>query len=136
MDITAENKVANPIIIYPTTKKLHPFNPLKYFGHMSQQFILDQYDKFTEYDKNGDGSLDLTEVVKVVQYLGFTFNAHQLQEAMEEVDKDHNHTLDFYEYLLIIDNIYRRNGKATLFQEGLSEIKKKNPTVSKSCAIQ
>ena len=41
--------------------------------------ILDQYDKFTEYDKNGDGSLDLTEVVKVVQYLGFTFNAHQLQ---------------------------------------------------------
>ena len=30
---------------------------------------------------------------------------------MEEVDKDHNHTLDFYEYLLIIDNIYRRNGK-------------------------
>ena len=24
--------------------------------------ILDQYEKFQEYDKNGDGSLDLTEV--------------------------------------------------------------------------
>ena len=30
---------------------------------------------------------------------------------MEEVDRDQNHTLDFYEYLLVIDNIYKRNGK-------------------------
>ena len=52
-------------------------------------------------------------MVKVVTQLGFGFNAHQLQEAMEEVDKDHNHTLDFYEYLLIIDNIYKRHGKMT-----------------------
>ena len=39
---------------------------------------------------------------------------------MEEVDKDHNHTLDFYEYLLIIDNIYRRNGKRASSCENLS----------------
>ena len=51
------------------------------------------------------------QMVKVITQLGFTFNAHQLQEAMEEVDKDHNHTLDFYEYLLVLDNIYRQRGK-------------------------
>ena len=42
-----------------------------------------------------------------------------LQEAMEEVDKDNNHTLDFYEYLLIIDNIYRRNGNKFSFSYSL-----------------
>ena len=38
---------------------------------------------------------------------------------MEEVDKDNNHTLDFYEYLLIIDNIYRRNGNKFFFSYSL-----------------
>ena len=33
-----------------------------------------------------DGSLDLTEVVKVVQYLGFTFNTHQLQVSDGSLD--------------------------------------------------
>lgn len=53
-------------------------------------------------------------MVEVVKRLGFKFNIHQLQEAMEEVDRDENHTLDFFEYMLIIDNIYRRNGKRSL----------------------
>lgn len=50
-------------------------------------------------------------MVEAVKHIGFKFNVHQLQEAMEEVDRDENHTLDFFEYMLIIDNIYRRNGE-------------------------
>jgi Ca2+-binding EF-hand superfamily protein len=49
-------------------------------------------------------------MIEIVKELGFDFNVHQLQEAMEEVDRDGNHCLDFFEYMLIIDNIYRKRG--------------------------
>ncbi|KAH3806071.1 hypothetical protein DPMN_134385 [Dreissena polymorpha] len=49
-------------------------------------------------------------MVHCVKKLGFQFNVHELQEAMEEVDRDGNNSLDFFEYMLIIDGIYRRNG--------------------------
>ncbi|XP_053404800.1 GRIP and coiled-coil domain-containing protein 2-like [Mercenaria mercenaria] len=124
----------NPVIIDPVTKKLHPINPLKYFPFISQQFLKDQYEKFKQYDTNGDGTLDLKEMTEVVKELGFAFNVHQLQEAMEEVDRDGNQTLDFFEYMLIIDNIYRKRGKAELFQQGMKEVRKNN--MSKSCVIQ
>ncbi|KAL4220670.1 hypothetical protein ACF0H5_021065 [Mactra antiquata] len=100
----------NPVIINPQTKQLHPINPLKYFPFMSQQFIKDQFEKFNRYDKNGNGSLDLQEMIDIVKELGFDFNIHQLEEAMEEVDRDGNKSLDFFEYMLIIDNIYRKQG--------------------------
>lgn len=51
------------------------------------------------------------QMVGIVKDIGFDFNIHQLQEAMEEVDRDHNQSLDFFEYMLIIDNIYRKQGK-------------------------
>jgi len=49
-------------------------------------------------------------MVSLVKKLGFKFSQHQLLEAMEEVDRDGNHTLDFFEYMLIIDGIYRKHG--------------------------
>ena len=33
------SECVNPVIVYPTTKKLHAINPLKHFPHMSQQFV-------------------------------------------------------------------------------------------------
>ncbi|WAR28262.1 hypothetical protein MAR_013966, partial [Mya arenaria] len=124
----------NPVLIDPKTRRLHSINPLKYFPFMSPAFIQEQYDKFREYDKNGDGSLDLSEMIDCVKKLGFDFNQHQLLEGMEEVDKDGNHTLDFFEYMLVIDGIYRKNGKAELFREGHAQVRKKN--MSKTCSIQ
>ncbi|XP_052217930.1 uncharacterized protein LOC127835534 [Dreissena polymorpha] len=124
----------NPVLIDPSTKRLHSINPLKYFPFMSPAFIKDQYERFKEYDENGDGSLDLEEMVHCVKKLGFQFNVHELQEAMEEVDRDGNNSLDFFEYMLIIDGIYRRNGQAAVFKEGFTEVKKKN--MSKTCSIQ
>ncbi|XP_060552056.1 uncharacterized protein LOC132713464 [Ruditapes philippinarum] len=124
----------NPVIIDPKTKKLHAINPLKYFPFMSQQFLKDQYEKFKQYDINGDGTLDLKEMIEIVKELGFDFNVHQLQEAMEEVDRDGNHCIDFFEYMLIIDNIYRKRGKAELFQQGMKEARRNN--MSKSCVVQ
>lgn len=38
-----------------------------------------------------------------------------LQEAIEEVDRDNSHTLDFFEYLLVVDKITKKSGK-TLFK--------------------
>lgn len=33
-----------------------------------------------------------------------------IQEAMDEVDIDKSHTLDFYEYLLVVDKITKKSG--------------------------
>ncbi|XP_048746708.2 uncharacterized protein LOC125659164 [Ostrea edulis] len=122
----------NPIIVDPVTNKMNGLVYLRHFAHMSQKFILEHWTKFKEFDKNGDQSLDLTEVSELLRSIGLQCSHSQIEEAMDEVDLDHSHTLDFYEYLMVVDKVTRKSGKAALFKQGMS----KQPEGTKVCVVQ
>lgn len=124
--------VENPIIVDPKTNKMNGIVYLRHFAHMSQKFILDHWAKFKEFDCNGDQMLDVEETSSLLQGLGLQFSIHQIEEAMDEVDIDKSHTLDFYEYLLVVDKITKKSGKAALFKQGIS----KSLEGTKVCVIQ
>ncbi|KAK3095236.1 hypothetical protein FSP39_011993 [Pinctada imbricata] len=124
----------NPVIIDPKTGTLNGIIYLKYFSHMSRKFVLDHWTKFKDFDRNGDLSLDLEEVIILLKDLHCDYTVDQIEEAMSEVDRDNNHCLDFYEYLLVVEKINRKTGNAKLFKQGLS--KQKNSEVSKTCVLQ
>ncbi|XP_069104557.1 putative leucine-rich repeat-containing protein DDB_G0290503 [Argopecten irradians] len=124
----------NPVIVDPSTDKLNGTVYLRHFAHMSQKFLLDHWAKFKEFDNNGDRMLDMQEVTKILTSLGCSFTSFQVEEAMKEVDVDNSNTLDFYEYMLVVEKVVRRSGKANLFTKGLS--KQNNTEVSKACVIQ
>ncbi|XP_061171036.1 uncharacterized protein LOC133180568 [Saccostrea echinata] len=121
----------NPVIVDPKTNKMNGIVYLRHFAHMSQKFILEHWAKFREYDKNGDQSLDVNEVSELLQSLGLKALHTQIEEAMDEVDIDKSHSLDFYEYLLVVDKITKKSGKAALFRNGISK-----PEGTKVCVIQ
>ncbi|XP_076096534.1 uncharacterized protein LOC143067285 isoform X1 [Mytilus galloprovincialis] len=128
LDVVCEN----PVIINPGTGRINSMVYLMHFPHMAQNFVLDHWKKFKEYDTDNDSSLDLLEVTKILQNIGCQYTPDQIEEAIEEVDRDNSHTLDFFEYLLVVDKITKKSGKGKLFQSGL----KQNQEASKACVIQ
>ncbi|XP_022341907.2 uncharacterized protein LOC111135822 [Crassostrea virginica] len=134
--MSTKNKLStlceNPVIVDPKTDKMNGIVYLKHFAHMSQKFILEHWTKFKEYDSNGDLTLDVEETSLLLQSLGLQFSHHQIEEAMDEVDIDKSHSLDFYEYLLVVDKVTKKSGKAALFKQGIL----KTPEGTKVCVIQ
>ncbi|CAC5405681.1 unnamed protein product [Mytilus coruscus] len=128
LDVVCEN----PVIINPNTGRVNSMVYLQHFPHMAQNFVLDHWKKFKEYDTDNDSALDLLEVTKILQNIGCQYTPDQIEEAIEEVDRDNSHTLDFFEYLLVVDKITKKSGKGKLFQSGLRQ----NQEVSKACVIQ
>ncbi|CAG2193418.1 unnamed protein product [Mytilus edulis] len=122
----------NPVIINPSTGRINSMEYLMHFAHMAQNFVLDHWKKFKEYDTDNDLALDLLEVTKILQNIGCQYTPDQIEDAIVEVDRDNSHTLDFFEYLQVVDKITKKSGKGKLFQSGL----KQNQEASKACVIQ
>ncbi|XP_067670572.1 uncharacterized protein [Haliotis asinina] len=124
----------NPTLLDPTGMFVDWAACKKHFPHMTREFLDEQWERFKEYDNNGDRSLDFSEVVGALKALGMQFTASQAQEAMREVDVNKSETLDFYEYLLVADKIARQSGKSSLFKS--SVVKTHNNVVAKTCVLQ
>ncbi|CAH1781167.1 unnamed protein product [Owenia fusiformis] len=114
---------------------INMINAMKYFPHMSASFIKEQYQQFKLYDEDGNGKLDLTELMAAMTTtIGQQFTPAQIKEAMCEVDRDKDNSLDFHEYLLISSNLIRRQGRSDVFRSALA--KEQGKAVSKTCVIQ
>eukprot|EP00090_Calanus_glacialis_P004963 TRINITY_DN13775_c0_g1_i1.p1 TRINITY_DN13775_c0_g1~~TRINITY_DN13775_c0_g1_i1.p1 ORF type:complete len:104 (-),score=28.80 TRINITY_DN13775_c0_g1_i1:337-648(-) len=59
---------------------------------------------FATYDKNGDGTIDTTELGLVLRALGREASEEKLTELIEEFDVDHNGKLDWTngEFLMVV----------------------------------
>lgn len=125
----------NPVLVDSKTGQLKTITVIKHFPYMSVDYVKDQWTKFQEYDTDGNGTLDILELMHAMTTtIGEKFTAEQLKEAMSEIDIDQNNTLDFYEYLLVANMLINKSGKSDLFKSGF--IQHEGKVVSKTCSIQ
>ncbi|XP_059153726.1 uncharacterized protein LOC131939450 [Physella acuta] len=123
----------NPCLVDPIDKQINTTACMRYFPHMSMEFIKDHWLRFKEFDADGNESLDFTEVVKALTSMGLQFTAQQAEEAMRESDLNKSRTLDFYEYLTVADKLFSKKGRSELFHTGAAKMNRK--VIAKTCAV-
>jgi len=110
---------------------------MKHFPTLSSTYVKDQWNNFKRYDADGNGELDMSEIMTAITGLmPKTVKPSHIEAAMREVDSDGSGTMDFYEYLQVAMLLERKKaaGKSELFHT--PEITKYNKQISKTCLIQ
>ncbi|CAD5120193.1 DgyrCDS8766 [Dimorphilus gyrociliatus] len=130
---------AKPIIDHPSVLRddgsVDYTKCMKLFPFIKQADIDEHFQNFRQYDINGDGSLDLSELTTAMKTtVSKDFTARDLADVMFEVDVDNSQTIDFYEYLLIVNMIINRQGKSAIFRS--EKLRREDKHVSKLCVIQ
>ncbi|KAL8595474.1 hypothetical protein ACOMHN_024173 [Nucella lapillus] len=125
-------RMDNPQLVDPGTDTVIFVNCMKHFTHISVEFIKEHWIKFKEFDGNGDRSLDFAEVVNALSAMGLHFTAQQAKEAMKEADVNNSGSLDFFEYILVVDKIVHKTGKSELFHTNPKDLK----VLAKTCVLQ
>ncbi|ODV89357.1 hypothetical protein CANCADRAFT_3985 [Tortispora caseinolytica NRRL Y-17796] len=69
---------------------------------LTQEQIKDFKEAFALFDKDGDGHITTAELGVVMRSLGQTPTEADLQDMINEVDQDHNGTIDFPEFLTMM----------------------------------
>ena len=54
---------------------------------------------FSEYDADDSNSLDSAEFAKLTADLGESMSETEIKQAIEDLDKDGNGTIDFHEFI-------------------------------------
>ncbi|PPQ76260.1 hypothetical protein CVT26_009849 [Gymnopilus dilepis] len=56
-------------------------------------------DAFSSFDKNGDGTITASELGMVMRSLGRNATDQDIQDILSKIDKDHNGTIEFSEFV-------------------------------------
>ena len=59
-------------------------------------------DAFTKHDPTGEGSVDTAQLRQVLRYIGQNPTEAELQDMVNEVDKDGTGSIDFPEFLMMM----------------------------------
>jgi len=70
--------------------------------HLSEAQIVEFREAFAMFDKDGDGSISVSELGTVMRSLGQNPTDHELSEMIREADDDNNGSVDFDEFLLLM----------------------------------
>lgn len=71
-------------------------------------------ESFDFYDNNCDGCLDIDDIQEFFKSQGFDMSDDGIQDLINEVDYDGNGTIEFQEFLLIIQKQNQNNLEDTL----------------------
>ncbi|XP_022095808.1 calmodulin-like [Acanthaster planci] len=75
------------------------------FPQWHESDIADFRSMFMNFDQNHDGLIDFPELDKALNELGDT-SAYQVRKRkFDEIDEDHSDSIDFEEFLHLIDNV-------------------------------
>jgi len=66
---------------------------------LSEEQIAEYKEAFNLFDKNGDGTISEAELKGVMESLGYKPTSKELQDMMHEVDIDNNGTIEFDEFV-------------------------------------
>lgn len=76
--------------------------PSEYLKHYSPKEIHDLKGAFKEFDVDGNGSVDVDELSKVLTSIGEVSTTVRVKSIIAEVDLNHNGTIEFSEFLTIL----------------------------------
>ncbi|CAK8692725.1 uncharacterized protein LOC143461746 [Clavelina lepadiformis] len=96
------------------------------FPELKLSVILTSETFFKESDINNDGTIDMQELENLLMKGGHLFTNKELAEIMNQIDVDKSGSIDFMEYLMVMDRIQQR--KRVNLPQTL--------TRSKTCKIQ
>ena len=65
---------------------------------MSEEQIAEYKEAFSLFDKDGDGTIDASELGTVMRSLGQNPTESELTDMINEIDIDHSGTIDFEEF--------------------------------------
>lgn len=125
-----------PMVYHPPIPSQEPCaDSREYYWKLAEKFptlpmfqVLDAEKKFIKADIDKNGSIDKNELDKVLMDTVGMFTQKQVDEIFQEVDQDHNETLDFYEVLFVLNKLFTRR------RTNLPQSVQQNYT--KTCSIQ
>jgi len=85
----------------------------KHFPQFSDSDLHLYADAFKEFDSDGSGSIDIKELAAVLDKIKTRYTQASLKAQIDQVDADKNGTVEWLEFLNIIDNLHK--GKNTAF---------------------
>ena len=112
---------------------------ITYFPSITEKKIREYFTIFKELDENGDLSLDTSEILhSLPSLIGKLGTINEVADAIREVDIDDSGTIDFFEFLLLIQILQHGGGQAKLFQKkAVKDLQKTTDSSStKVCIIQ
>jgi plastin-1 len=77
----------------------------------SETELVELKSHFSTFDTNGDGKIDTTELTLVLKQLKLYNSPKQVEDLIREVDKDGNGTIEYAEFLDIVNHI--KTGRAS-----------------------
>ncbi|KAK3846669.1 MAG: hypothetical protein J3R72DRAFT_395604 [Linnemannia gamsii] len=71
-------------------------------------------ESFRTFDKNGDGSINATELRSLLRIVGESLKAKHLSDAMQEFDTNKDNLIDFDEFVVLVNKISKNKIPVTL----------------------
>lgn len=78
-------------------------------GQLNQEEIDACRESFTQFDKDGSGTIDQYELANVLEAMGQNPTQEELFQMIAEVDQDHSGEIDFVEFLHVIQKQKQRS---------------------------
>lgn len=87
--------------------KQEKFNPKKYEKYgLNEEEVLEIKEAFDQFDGDHSGNIDTNELQSALGYLGMETNNQNLQNMMNEVDKNQSGSIDFDEFVEMMTKKY------------------------------
>jgi len=71
---------------------------------MSQEKLVELRVAFDLFDNDNDGKIDLAELGKAIEKMGQKLSMEDLREIVKEVDSDYNGTVEFDEFISLMES--------------------------------
>ncbi|KAJ3675589.1 hypothetical protein LUZ60_004631 [Juncus effusus] len=87
---------------------------------LTEAQISEYREAFLLFDKNNDGCITKEELATVIRSLGQNPSDDDLQDMINEVDRDNNGTVEFSEFLILMSKKFKENDSQDELREAFN----------------
>ena len=92
---------------------------------LSEEKLVELRCAFDLFDNDNDGKIDIAELGKAIQKMGQKLTEDDLKEMIKEVDSDYNGTIEFSEFVQLMESKMKDNDSEEEIFEALKIFDKK-----------